>query len=389
MHSLADVLGLHVEPVPRPAAGVDEMHMRRALALAWRAVGDTRPNPIVGAVVVADGEVAGEGYHHRCGGPHAEVPALDGAGDRARGATLYVTLEPCAHQGRTPPCVDAVIASGVGRVVVAMIDPDPRVAGRGIERMRAAGITVEVGCLAPEAIAHNLGYLCEHLGAATAVTLKVAVTMDGKIAAARGRRDTITGVEALRDVHRIRSAHDCIVVGVDTAIIDSPRLDCRYFDVERRPPVPVVFDTHLRCPTDSPWSRAGRRFVVMCGPDPDPSRRAAIERAGGRVVPCGLRAGRVDVAHAVVQLGEMGLGRILVEGGAGVFSSFVDAGTWDALYLYQAPTLFGEAGVPLYRGRREKGIAGRLVDTERLGGDTRHRFISAEGLDRMLARLGG
>jgi diaminohydroxyphosphoribosylaminopyrimidine deaminase/5-amino-6-(5-phosphoribosylamino)uracil reductase len=365
------------------------MHMRHALELAWRAVGSTRPNPIVGAVVVSEGDVVGSGYHRRCGGPHAEVPALEAAGNRARGATMYVTLEPCAHQGRTPPCVDAVIASGVGRVVVAMIDPDPRVAGLGVERMREAGITVDVGCLAPEAIAHNLGYLSEHLGATAAVTLKVAVTMDGKIAAAPGRRYAITGMESLGDVHRIRSAQDCVVVGVDTAIIDSPRLDCRYLDEDRCPPVPVVLDTHLRCPADNAWAWSGRSFIVICGPDAQPDRRRTLEAAGATVVACRSDAGRVDVRHAVERLAQMGLRRILVEGGAGVFSSFVDAAAWDALYLYQAPTLFGETGVPLYRGDGERGIAGRLVDTRRFGRDTRHRFIRAESLDRMLTRLGG
>ena len=254
--------------------------------------------------------------------------------------------------------------------------------------MRAAGITVDVGCLAPEAIAHNLGYLSEHLGAPAAVTLKVAVTMDGKIAAAPGRRDAITGLEALRDVHRIRSAQDCVVVGVETAIIDSPRLDCRHLDSTRRPPVPVVMDTHLRCPLDNPWVEAGRRFVVLCGTAADPARKRALERAGATVVLCRVLEGRVDVEDAVRQLGALGLRRILVEGGAGVFSSFVDAGAWDALYMYQAPTLFGEAGVPLYRGHGETGIAGRLVDTEQMGRDTRHRFISAKSLDGMLTRLG-
>lgn len=389
MVSLTDVLGLAVEPVLRPSAGVDAVHMRRALDLAWRGVGTTRPNPVVGAVVVAGAEVIGEGYHRRCGGPHAEVPALEAAGRRARGATLYVTLEPCAHQGRTPPCVDAVIASGVARVVVAVIDPDPRVSGRGVERMRQAGISVDVGCLAAEAVAHNLAYLREHLGADAVVTLKVAVTMDGKIASAPGRRDAITGMESLRDVHRIRSAQDCIVVGVETVRVDAPRLDCRLLDEARPAPVPVVLDTHLRCPADNAWSRAGRAFVVLSGPSPDAGRRARLEAAGASVVPCRVRAGRVDVTHAVERLTGMGLGRILVEGGAAVFSSFVDAGIWDALYLYQAPTLFGEAGVPLYRGSGSTGIAGRRVDTQPQGRDTRHRFVRATELEHMLDRLGG
>ena len=389
MNQIAEFLRIR-EPVDSPVVdSVDDAHMRRALSLASRGMGDTYPNPQVGAVVVADGEIVGEGYHQRCGQAHAEVRALEDAGDRARGATMYVTLEPCDHHGRTPPCVDAVIAAGVSRVVISLIDPDSRVSGRGVERLRSVGVRVDVGCLAPQAVAHNVDYFRNHLNLGPTVSLKMAVTLDGRIARAPGRRDRITGHAAHYRVHRLRAGYDCVVIGVDTVIVDRPRLDCRFLDTsaERALPTPVVLDTHLRMPLENRWAKEGRAYLVMCGRDADASRQEAIERGSGRVVRCEVASGRVSIRDAIRQLVQDGYGRILVEGGAGVFTSFVDDGAWDALYIFQSPVLFGGEGVPLYHGSRGD-IDGRLVDTERIENDTLHRFLNPVGLDMILERIG-
>lgn len=372
---------------------VDEMFMRRALDLAWRGAGRTHPNPMVGAVVVSGGMVVGEGFHARCGHAHGEVAALDAAGERARGATIYVTLEPCAHHGRTPPCVARILESGVRRVVIPTLDPDKRVFGRGVEALRAGGVRVEVGCLPGPAVALNLGYYRNRLGLAQTVTLKMASTMDGKIASAPGRRDDITGAAARRMVHAMRALHDCVVVGVDTVRVDNPRLDCRLADTDPqqplRLPVPVVLDTGLRLPPGNRWAVEERPYIVVAGPDAPSGRARALEATGARVLRCPAAAGGagVSVRGALDALHAAGLERILVEGGAGVFTSFVESGCWDAFYLFQSTKLFGEGAVPLMRASRaSRGdiIDGLLVDSTDVGGDILHRFLSARSWETVM-----
>jgi diaminohydroxyphosphoribosylaminopyrimidine deaminase/5-amino-6-(5-phosphoribosylamino)uracil reductase len=368
---------------------VDETYMRRALDLAWRAAGRTAPNPMVGAVVVCDGAIVGEGYHARCGDAHGEVVALDAAGESARGATLYVTLEPCSHHGRTPPCVDRILESGVARVVVTTIDPDRRVDGRGVDVLRGAGVRVEVGCLPAAAAAQNLGYYKNRLGLEPTVTLKIAATLDGKIARAPGRRDDVTGVEARRYVHALRAAHDCVVVGVDTMLVDAPALDLRLLERagELRPPTPVVLDTHLRTPADNRWSAEGRPYVVVAGRTAGDDRARAIESGGGRVVRCESGDGGVSIDGVLRALSGLGFGSVLVEGGAGVFTSFLRSGRWDAFYLFQSSRLFGDAGVPMFRGEGGDEIDGHLVDSTDVGGDILHRFLSTRAWDDVMPRV--
>jgi diaminohydroxyphosphoribosylaminopyrimidine deaminase/5-amino-6-(5-phosphoribosylamino)uracil reductase len=364
----------------------DEMYMSRALRLAWQAAGQTHPNPLVGGVVVTGGEIVGEGYHHRCGGAHAEVVALERAGDRARGGTVYVTLEPCAHEGRTPPCVERVIDAGVGRVVIPTIDPDKMVRGQGVKALRGAGIRVDIGCAEKAAIATNIGYYKHRLGLGPTVVLKMALTIDGMIASKPGRRDRVTGEAAHRYVHRLRANSDGIVVGLDTIRSDNPRLDCRLAECGT-PPVPVVLDGKLEMPSDNRWSRDKRPYVVVGG-RPGAEASAAHEAGGGRVLPCaGDDHGWVDVEDAVRALAKGGLDRLLIEGGAKVFTSFVRAGVWDALFLFHSPGMFGTEGVPVYSHESAETPDALSVDAVQLENDFLHRYLNRRTCEEITSRL--
>src|SRR5688572_22118674 len=232
----------------RPGAVRDLTHMRRALSLAHLGWGRTAPNPMVGAVVVRDDVVVGEGYHAEFGGPHAEVAALRQAGERARGATVYVTLEPCSHHGKTPPCAEALVAAGVKRCVAAIEDPDPRVSGRGLATLRDAGIAVETGVLADRARDLNAGFLTRVTKGRPLVALKLATSLDGRIATRAGESRWITGEEARAYGHRLRATHDAIAVGSGTVLADDPELTCRIPGLEHRSPVRLVFDRRGRIP---------------------------------------------------------------------------------------------------------------------------------------------
>lgn len=373
---------------PHTWSVADREFMARALDLGRRGAGRTWSNPMVGAIVVAGGREIASGFHARCGDAHAESVAIDAAGEHARGATLYVSLEPCAHHGRTPPCVERIVEAGIARVVVPALDPDPRVCGRGVEQLRARGLEVDVGCEADAAVLENLGYYHDRLDVDATVTLKTATSSDGMVARAPGRRDDITGAAARRDVHELRAVHDAVVVGVETVRVDRPALDCRLLPsgVDHEP-VPVVLDTHLRLPLDNAWTRAGRAFLVLAGPHPDPRLVAAIEARGGRVVACAAGAGGVSVHDAVERLSATGLRRILVEGGARVFRSFLDAGAWDAVWRYQSSVRFGE-GVALFEGAGD--VPGRLgvpIDEVALGADRRWRSINPRTWERLASRM--
>jgi diaminohydroxyphosphoribosylaminopyrimidine deaminase / 5-amino-6-(5-phosphoribosylamino)uracil reductase len=379
----------------RATSALDRVFMARALQLARLGAGHAWPNPIVGAVVVSDGREVASGTHRRFGDAHAEAMALDTAGERARGATLYVSLEPCAHYGHTPPCVDRILAAGIARVVVPAPDPDPRVNGSGIARLRELGLRVDVGSDAVVAVLENLGYYRQRLALGPTVTLKIAASADGMAARARGRRDDVTGAAARREVHELRALNDAIVVGVETALVDHPRLDCRLLEggVERDP-MPVVVDTHLRMEPDNEWSRAGKAFAVVTGPRADAKRMRALESRGGRVVPCALADAGVDVRQAVARLAGIGYERILVEGGPRLLGSFLRAGAWDALWWYRSPVGFGP-GVPWFEDAahaRDAGWPGTWVDEAAVGDDVRRRYLnprSWEPLAAWLARVGG
>lgn len=318
--------------------------MRQALTLANRAMGSTHPNPMVGAVVVRDGQVVGRGYHHRAGAAHAEVLALGQARDRARGATLYVTLEPCRHTGRTPPCTEAIRAAGIREVVYALGDPNPRAAG-GARDLAASGVAVRAGDGAHEALAQNVGYLSWMVRRRPWVLLKTAMSVDGKVATVAGASRYLTGDAALNDVHKLRATYDAILIGIGTALADDPALTCRR-GRRRRDPVRVVLDTHGRLSPAAqllnlaPPSTAPT--LVYTGERVSSEYERGVFSRGGEVIQVEAGAdGRLSLPAVLRDLGERGLYTILVEGGPTIHSAFIAAGLADAWRAYLAPMILG------------------------------------------------
>lgn len=345
--------------------------MRMALALAARGTGATYPNPCVGAVVVRDGRVVGKGRTAPTGGPHAEVRALRRAGDLARGSTVYVTLEPCAHHGRTPPCSEALIAAGVRRVVAAVRDPSAAVAGRGFAQLRAAGVEVREDCLGPEGEEVHAHYLHHVRTGAPFVTLKAAISVDGRIATKAGDSQWITGELARRQVHRTRARHHAIAVGAETLLCDDPQLTVRA--VRGEDPVRVVFDPALRCVAGSVRPRAlAEGTVVLHGPKATRARRSALAATGARGIEVASAQGRLDIGAALVALGALDLRSLMVEGGGRLLGAFMAASAWQELHLYTAPVVLGE-GRPVFAGfeppRVQSAPRLRRVSEKRLGDD--------------------
>lgn len=324
----------------------DVRFMARALALASRGLGRTYPNPAVGAVVVRGGRVVGEGFHRRAGAPHAEVEALRAAGGRARGATLYVTLEPCVHHGRTPPCVEALLPLGLRRVVVAMRDPDPRVRGRGIARLRRAGVPVVVGPGEHEARRLTRGYVWRLRTGRPLVTLKLAATLDGRIAAAGGDARWVTGGPARRLAHALRDISDAVLVGAGTVRADDPRLTCRL--AGGHDPVRVVLvGQRLALPARARVLARGGPPTWVLAPRGAPARRvAALRRRGVEVLLAPARQGRVPFATVTRLLGARGITSLLIEGGSTVAAEALGARAVDRVVLFLAPALLGGDGVP-------------------------------------------
>jgi len=345
-------------------AAADARFMARALALAAEGLGRTFPNPPVGAVFVRGGRVVGEGFHHRAGAPHAEIEALRAAGGRVRGATLYVTLEPCAHHGRTPPCAEALVGLGLRRIVVAMVDPNPRVRGRGIAKLRRAGIPVAVGPGAEEARLLTAGYRARVLHGRPLVTLKLATTLDGRIAAAGGDARWITGPAARRLAHALRDVSDAVLVGAGTVRADDPRLTCRL--PGGHDPVRIVLaGPALRLPARARVLARGGPPTWVVAPRGAPAARvAALRRRGVEVFLVPGRRGRVPFAALVRLLGARGLTSLLVEGGGTVAAEALRARAVDRLVLFVAPAILGGDGVaavgPLGRVR--------VRDAVRVGG---------------------
>ena len=322
-------------------AAADARFMARALALAAEGLGRTFPNPPVGAVFVRGGRVVGEGFHHRAGAPHAEIEALRAAGGRVRGATLYVTLEPCSHHGRTPPCADALLGLGLRRIVVAMVDPNPRVRGRGIAKLRRAGIRVVVGPGAEEARLLTAGYRSRVLRGRPLVTLKLATTLDGRIAAASGDARWITGPAARRLAHALRDVSDAVLVGAGTVRADDPQLTCRL--PGGRDPVRIVLaGPALRLPARARVLARGGPPTWVVAPRGAPAARvAALRRRGVEVLLVPGRRGRVPFAALVRLLGARGLTSLLVEGGGTVAAEALRARAVDRLVLFVAPAILG------------------------------------------------
>ncbi len=318
--------------------------MRHALALAERALGIAAPNPAVGCVIVSpDGRVVGRGWTQKGGRPHAETIALAQAGEAARGGTAYVTLEPCAHHGQTPPCARALIESGVARVVASLEDPDPRVSGKGFAMLWDAGVEVTAGALEDEAAAINAGFFLAVREKRPLVTLKIAMSLDGKTATVSGQSKWITGAEARRFGHLLRAKHDAILIGIGTAFADDPELTCRLPGLEDRSPLRVVLDTRLRLPERSKLAQTARKIPTLLFTTAE-GGQALVER-GVEVRKIAPDArGRPDVAAALAGLAERGVTRLLVEGGSGVHASFLDRGLCDRLELFRAPIALGGAG---------------------------------------------
>jgi len=348
--------------------------MRRALALAARGLGRTRPNPAVGAVVVRDGRIVGEGWHRKAGLPHAEVEAIEVAGRRARGATLYVTLEPCAHLGRTPPCVDLIVKSGIRRCVAALRDPHPVVNGRGFRKLRARGAQVEVGLLESEARDLIGGYLAAHTRGRPRVTWKVASTLDGRIADRSGHSRWITGPEARRHGHLLRARSDAILVGAGTVAADDPELTVRAVRTDRQP-LRVVCDTRLRLGTRRKLFglALARGTVVACGRRAPAAKERELIRRGIEVWRLPETAHGVSPVALARRLALEGCHEVLMEGGATLATGWLEAGLVDRLALFLAPRLLGAAGLawcgPIARGTLRRAPRGRVAREKRLGDD--------------------
>ncbi|TCS72359.1 diaminohydroxyphosphoribosylaminopyrimidine deaminase/5-amino-6-(5-phosphoribosylamino)uracil reductase [Sulfuritortus calidifontis] len=345
--------------------------MARALRLAARGLYTTMPNPRVGCVIVKDGRVVGEGWHERAGEPHAEIHALRAAGAAARGATVYVSLEPCSHHGRTPPCANALIDAGVARVVAAMRDPNPQVAGNGIELLTLAGVRAEVGLLAAEAHELNPGFVSRMTRGRPWLRLKTASSLDGKTALNNGQSQWITGAAARADVQRWRARSCAILTGVGTVAADDPQMTVRDFDIGRQP-LKVILDSQLRTP---PTARilAGGALVVAALDLKE--RRAALSAAGAEVLVLPGADGHVDLPALLVELGRRGINEVHVEAGAVLNGAFLAAGLVDEWLAYVAPKVMGDAARGLFGLPELSEMAGcrdfRLHDLAQVGGDLR------------------
>lgn len=322
-------------------------YMRRALTLARR--GRTSPNPMVGAVIVRDGRILAEGWHEKCGALHAERHALANCPESPAGATMYVTLEPCCHQGRQPPCTDAILAAGIRRVVVGSDDPNPLVAGKGLEILRSHGLEVETGVLREECDALNQVFFHYIRTKRPYVVMKYAMTLDGKIATRTGASQWITGEEARRRVHRDRDRYTAIMAGIGTVLADDPLLTCRLEDGHN--PVRVICDSGLRTPLDNRLVRTAREVpTILAACRPDPEKAAALEAAGCRVWTLPERDGRVDLAALMDRLGREEIDSLLLEGGGSLNGAMLEAGLVRKVQAYIAPKLFGGTGTSPVRG---------------------------------------
>jgi diaminohydroxyphosphoribosylaminopyrimidine deaminase/5-amino-6-(5-phosphoribosylamino)uracil reductase len=329
---------------------MDDGHfMQAALALARRGLGTVWPNPTVGCVLVKDGEVVGRGWTQPGGRPHGETEALARAGAHATAATAYVSLEPCCHHGKTPPCTDALIAAGIARAVVAIEDPDPRVAGRGIAKLREAGIAVETGLGADEAAEINAGFLMRIGKGRPLVTLKLASTLDGKIATATGESRWITGEAARNRAHLLRATYDAVMVGVNTVVVDDPLLTCRLPGLEGRNPVRILIDGSLRVPLTAKLIATARDVPtwIIHRRAADAARRQAVHDCGVELIEAPVTdSAEMDLGVALQELGKRGLTRVLVEGGAKLAGALCEADLVDRLAWFRAPLLLGGDALP-------------------------------------------
>jgi len=359
-------------PLPSPGfTAFDHAMMARALRLAERGAYTTKPNPMVGCVIVRDGEVVGEGNHERAGGPHAEVFALEGARERAKGATAYVTLEPCSHTGRTGPCADALVEAGVARVVGAMQDPNPKVAGSGFEKLRAAGITVEGGLMEAQARALNRGFLSRIERGRPWLRIKLASSLDGRTAMASGDSKWITGDAARQDVHHWRARAGALLTGAGTVLVDDPHLTVRLGDATPFvPPLRVVLDPGLATVARGHIRQGDAPTLYLHAPDVKMPRGLEAQHAH---VP--VDGGRFDLHAVLALLAGREINEVQVESGATLAGAFLAEGLVDELLLYVAPVMLGERARPLFDGLHIDAMTERLsldiIETRRIGEDVR------------------
>lgn len=355
-------------------SSADCAHMARALQLAARGQYSARPNPMVGCVIAREDTVVGEGWHERAGEAHAEVNALAMAGARSKGATAYVTLEPCAHHGRTPPCAAALIDAGIGRAVVAMQDPFTEVAGRGLERLKSAGIVTELGLMQGEAEALNRGFLARVTRGRPLVRLKVAASLDGAIAMKGGESQWITGPEARDDVQRLRARCGAIMTGIGTVLADDPSLNVRLAALLQHAsqPLRVVLDSRLRMPVTAGMLGLPGDTLVCCA---GKQRAEPLEDAGAEVRSFGADGARVDAAAVLEELARRGVNDLLVEAGPGLAGHLLDAQLVDELVIYQAPHIMGSETRTMFETPSWQRLADRkaldISDVRRIGSDTR------------------
>lgn len=331
----------------------EERYIQRALDLATGGLGTVFPNPLVGAVIVSSGEIVGEGYHRGPGKPHAEREAIAQAGEKARGSTLYLNLEPCCHYGKTPPCTEAIIEAGIARVVFGIYDPDPRVRGKGAAYLREHGIETTTGILAAGALELNLPYVHRNLTGRTFVVMKLASTLDGRLTA-EGRA-WLTGDSARRYAHFLRAWTECVAVGIGTVEKDDPILDRRHYREKMPPPVRIVFDTSLRFPPDHPWIVNGERTILYCGEGVDASTMDRLTAAGAVVAPIPVRNGELDLTAWLNDVGDRGIVSVLVEGGGRVATSILKEDLAERIVIIYTPFVSGEGGVALYGDRSAPG----------------------------------
>lgn len=351
----------------------DERYIRRALELACRALGRTAPNPAVGAVIVRDGVIVGEGFHPVAGEPHAEIFALRQAGIAAQGATLYVTLEPCCHSGRTGPCSTAVIAAGIVRVVAGCRDPNPKVAGGGFAQLEAAGIEVESGILGAEC-RRLIAPFAKHIRTGLPyVTLKAGMTIDGAVATASGESQWITGAESRFAVHQLRDTHDAIMVGIGTVLADNPRLTTRLPQGGGKNPLRIIVDSTLRTPTPAALLAEAGQTLILTTAAASTANVERLQAANVEILRVAGTAGVVDLSAAMRQLGERGIQSILLEGGGRLHHGALHAGIVDRLCIFIAPLLLGGSGLPLFCGHGVSNLKDafrlRQLHVERYGDD--------------------
>ena len=358
----------------------DTRFMALALTLGRRGLGNAWPNPAVGAVVVKDGVVVGRGWTQPGGRPHAEVEALGRAGEMARGAALYATLEPCSHHGKTPPCVDAIIAAGIARVVSSLEDPNPKIAGQGHTRLRAAGISVTLGVCADEAHRAHAGHIRRLRDGRPHVTLKLAVSADGKAGLAGRRPAELTGETARERVHMMRAMHDAVITGIGTVLSDDPQLTCRLPGMEPRSPVRVVLDSALRHPPASRLARSAARTLdwTFASEQASQERERTLTDLGVEVLRVPAANGRLDLAAVLRGLAARGITRVMVEAGPILSAAFVTADLVDEAAVFRSPKALGPdaldalEGLPLTALTQAPAL--KLVRSEQIGPDTLELF---------------